>query len=195
MPAVVPARINGDRYRFRECGQRGFTLLELTLVSAILGIVAVAALPNLSSSDPSRLDLAALEIADAMRFARGEAIRTGVPHGFRQEISQKRIRVMHPDMADTPATLVYDVYHPVSKKLYVIDLNTEPFVMVTDVSRTTMFLGTCNPVDDVYFDANGTPWCVEPRSVLVQQFAVTLAVGSLSRVVTLDGITGRVTIQ
>ena len=174
---------------------RGFTLLELTLVTAIIGIVAVSVIPNLSSTDPSRLDLAALEIADAMRFARSEAIRLGIPRGFRHQLDQKRIRVMRPDMSATPATLIYDVYQPASKKLYDIDLNTEPFVAVDNVNQSTTFRGTCNQTGDIYFDANGTPWCVDPRTVLLEQFDVTLTLGSLSRVVTLHGITGRVTVQ
>ena len=172
----------------------GYTLVELTLVSALLGITAMMVIPNLSSTDPSRLDIAALEIADAMRFARSEAIRLGIPRGFRQQSSQKRIRVMRPDMGATPATVIYDVYHPISKKLYDIDLNIEPYVTVDDVSRGTTFRGTCNQTGNIYFDANGTPWCVDPRTVLLEQFDVTLTLGPHSRVVTLDGYTGRVTV-
>ena len=173
----------------------GYTLVELTLVSALLGIIAMMVIPNLSSTDPSRLDIAALEIADAMRYARSEAIRVGIPRGFRHQFGHKRIRVMRPDMGTTPATLIYDIYHPISKKLYDTDLDDEPFVAVDTVNEVTTFRGTCNQPGDVYFDANGTPWCVDPPTVLLDQFDVPMTLGSHTRVVTLHGFTGRVTIQ
>lgn len=210
---VKIARINGDRYNFREkivpvpisgatysnanamYRHRGFTLLELTLVTTIIGIIAVAAVPNFSSTDPSGLELAALEVADAMRFARGEALRLAAPRGFQQQSSARRITVMRPDMSTTPATLFDDVYHPTTKKLYDIDFNTAPFVLVNEMATTSSFRGTCNQNENIYFDANGTPWCVDPPTVLLEQLDVTLTRGSLSQIVTLHGITGRVTIQ
>ncbi len=82
--------------------QTGYSLLELTLIVAILSIVAVAAMPNIASTRPYKLDLAVEAIAGAMRFARSEAMRLGAPRGFRQQSSQKRIRVFRPDTGATP---------------------------------------------------------------------------------------------
>jgi len=175
--------------------QRGYTLLELLVVAIIVGLIATLAVPSSSSGDAATLDLAAAEVADAIRFARGEAMRLGVARGFRQESTAKRLRVFSMDTNTTPATLVYDIYHSVDKHLYDRELEQQPFAFAGAMTRNAAFRGTCNQTGNIYFDANGTPWCADPDNVLLEQFDVTLTLGQASRVVTLDGITGRVTTQ
>jgi type IV fimbrial biogenesis protein FimT len=174
---------------------RGFTLTEILAVVAILGIVASVAIPSFSSVNPHPLELAAEETANAMRFARSEAMRLGSPIGFRQQSSQQRIRVFRADTGTSPWTLNYDVYHPHSKHLYDIELDSHPFAAADSVSHNRVYRGTCNKPGNVYFDSNGTPRCADPETVLLEQFDITLSLGSHSRVVTLHGISGRVTVQ
>jgi type II secretion system protein H len=178
--------------RFRS---HGVTLVEILVVVAILGVVAVAAIPDLRSSDPHRLDLAAEEFAGAMRFARSEAMRTGEPRGFRQQIHTTWIRVFRPDTSTSPWNPIYDVYHPISRQLYDIELNTHPFAAVDSLTQNPVYRGTCDKPDSVYFDSTGAPRCLNPRTVLLEQFDVTLTLGPHTRIVTLDGITGRVRVQ
>jgi len=175
--------------------QRGYTLTELIIVVTILGIVAAILVPARSSSSDKSLDLAASKFAAAMRFARSESIRTGAPHGFRQESSAKRIRVFRLDTVTSPATIIYDVYHPIDKQLYDIDLDLESLAAADSLNRTAVFRGTCNQVGNIYFDGNGTPWCVDPGTTLVDRFEVDLVSGIASLTVKLDPITGRVTVQ
>ncbi|SRR6266498_1120414 len=54
---------------------RGFTLLEILVVAALIGILALAAVPLLSSQNPTKLDVAAAEVGNALRFSIGEAER------------------------------------------------------------------------------------------------------------------------
>ena len=179
----------------RELRSHGVTLVELLLVIAILGVAAAVAIPALHSGDPQRLDLAAEEFANAMRFARSEAIRTGEPRGFRQRSANKRIRVFRPDTGTSPWTLNYDVYHPVSKQLYDINLDSHPFAAAESVVRNRTYRGTCNEPRNVHFDSSGIPRCTDPETVLLEQFDVILTLGPHTRTVTLHGITGRVTVQ
>ena len=179
----------------RESRSHGITLVEILVVISILGVVAVAAIPDFSSGEPARLDLAAEEFAKAMRFARSEAIRTGEPHGIRQPTDKKRIRVFRPDTGTSPWTLIYDVYHPVSKRLYDIRLSTHPFAYADSIDRTFNYRASCNQPGNIHFDRNGIPRCTDPENVFLEQFEVTLKLGAHKRVVTLHGITGRVTIQ
>lgn len=179
----------------RQLRSHGVTLVELLVVITILGVVAVMAIPDFRSGEPAQLDLAADEFAEAMRFARSEAIRLGIPRGFRQQSSQKRIRVFRPDTGASPWALNYDVYHPLSKHLYDIQLDTHPFAAADALSSNRVYRGTCNAPGKVYFDSNGTPWCADPETVLLEQFDITLTLGAYSRVITLQGITGRVTVQ
>ena len=174
---------------------QGFSLIELTIVILILSIVAVVAMPNVSTGDEAKLELASQEVAQAMRFARSESLRIGEPRGFRQQSSPQRIRVFRADMGTSPPTLVYDVYHPVSKHLYDIELDKHAFAAVGTISHNRTYRGTCNNPGNVYFDANGTPWCADPENILLEQFDITLSLGAHTRVVTLNGITGRVTVQ
>ena len=174
----------------------GVTLVELLVVIAILGIAAVVAIPEFfSSSNPHTLDLAAEEVANVIRFARSEAIRIDSPRGFQQQTSEKRIRVFRPDTGTSPWTLNYDVYHPLSKQLYDIELNNHPFAAADTLDSSTVFQGSCNEAGNIYFDSNGIPWCTDPETVLLKQLDVTLTLDVHSRVVTLHGITGRVTVQ
>jgi type II secretion system protein H len=175
--------------------QGGYTLTELMIVVTILGVVAAVAMPATSSSTDSKLDLAASEFAEAMRFARSESMRTAEPHGFRQESSAKRIRVFRLDTGTSPATLVYDVYHPIDKQLYDHELDLESLASAEILVRNPVFRGACSQTGNIYFDADGTPWCADPATVLLDTFELHLYLGTSHRLVTLDGITGRVTVQ
>jgi len=175
--------------------ETAYTLVEILIVVSLLGIVAAVAVPNYSSVNPQPLDLAAEEIANAMRFARSEAMRLGRPIGFRQHSINKRIQVFRADTGTAPWTLNYDVHHPLSKHLYDIKLDSHPFAAADSVSHNRVYRGTCDRPRNVYFDNNGSPWCAEPETVLLEQYDVTLTLGSHSRVVTLHGVSGRVTVQ
>ena len=183
----------GDRVKGNISG--GFTLAELLIVIVIMGILAIAAIPDFSAATPNKIQLATAEIAQAMRFARSEAIRTGRPHGFRQQSSAKRIRVFRPDTTVSPWVPVYDINHPLSKKLYDIDLNTHPFASVGAITLTPTFRGSCNVSGNIYFDSNGIPRCMDPQTVLLDNFIVSLTLDMHTRDITLQGITGRVTVQ
>jgi type II secretion system protein H len=179
----------------RELHSQGITLLETLIVVSILGIVALVAIPSFHSAERQKLDLAAEEFAEAIRFARSEAMRVGQPRGFRLSTSQKRIQVFRPDTSAVPWTLLYDVYHPVSKKLIDVELGKHPLAAADSLSRDATFRGNCTTSDNLYFDSRGTPWCVNPRTSLLEHLDLTLSLGAHSRTVTLDGITGRVTVQ
>ena len=63
----------------------GYTLIELIITITIIAVIAAIAMPAFSSGSDRQLEAAAAEFAAAMRFARTEAMRTGEPHGFRQQ--------------------------------------------------------------------------------------------------------------
>ena len=175
--------------------EHGYTLVELLIVIIILGVAASVAIPDISTTNPGKLKIAAEEFAQAMRFARSEAIRTGEPHGFWQQSAAQRIRVFRADTGSSPWSLIYDVYHPLSKHLYDIQLDSHPFALAGNLNRVVSFKGSCNVVGTIYFDSNGIPRCANPETILLQQFDLTFTLGKLTRVVTLHGITGRVTVQ
>ena len=165
------------------------------VVVSVIAVIAAIAYPSVSGSDSRDLDRAAAEFAAAIRFARTEAMRTGEPHGFRFQTNQYRIRVFTVDTTVAPWTWVMDVYHPIDKELYDYRFPAELAGDVTPVVHTPAFYGSCDRQGVIYFDENGTPWCIEPETVLVDSYRLDLSTGAENAAVLLDGITGRVTVQ
>ncbi len=179
----------------RHIGERGYSLLELTIIVLILSIMAAAAVPFLYNTDSEKLDAAADSQVEAIRFARTEAQRRGEPVGFRQQNLQKRMRVFSVDTGTSPWTIVNDVRHPVSKKIWDIRLDDHPFAAADSVTTLKQFRGTCNTPSNIYFDANGIARCADPETVPLESYEITLRLGSETRVVTLNGFSGQVSVQ
>ena len=176
--------------------QAAYTLTELVIVVAILAIVAAIAVPVTSSPENDKqLDLIANEYASAMRFARSESIRTGKPHGFRFLTNQYRIRVFTADTQVAPWTWVWDVYHPIGKDLYDYTFPANLIGSTAPVTHSPVYRGTCDRQGVVYFDANDTPRCLEPETVLLESYELDFVAGGTQATVRLDGITGRVTVR
>ena len=176
--------------------QVGYTLIELVIVVTILAIVAAIVVPAATSTGPEKeLQLVAEEFAAAMRFARSESIRTGEPHGFRFLTNQERIRVFTADASGSPWTWIWDVYHPVSKQLFDYTLPAELWGATDAVALTAVYRSTCDRTGVVYFDASGTPWCLEPETALLDSYRLDITTTDGQIAVILDGITGRVSVQ
>ena len=175
--------------------EKGYTLVELLIVIGILALVAAIAMPDYSSTSDEQLRLVTEEFASAIRFARSESIRTGEPHGFQFLTSQYRIRVFRADTSGSPWTWLWDVYHPLEKQLYDYTFPADLAGSGAPVAHVPVYRGTCSRPGAVYFDANGTPWCLEPENVLLETYQLDLVAGAEQTTVNLDGVTGRVTVQ
>ena len=98
----------------------------LRLITLLLGITLLA---HGGLAGAQKLSRAAPfpEVAAALRFARGEAMRTGAYHGVDFSADPggglRRIRVFRVD-ASAPSTPVYDVYHPVDHRPYELQTAT-----------------------------------------------------------------------
>ncbi len=104
-----------------ETGKRqaGFSLLELTIVVAILGIMALVVIPDSTPSNQQKLDLVAQQIAQALRFAHSEALRTGEHHGVTISQVTQTITVIKWDITTDPVSTELIPYHPLNKQSFV----------------------------------------------------------------------------
>lgn len=175
--------------------QRGVSLIELMVVITILGIVAAVTVPTLFSGDSKKLDVAAESVAEAIRFARAEAVRTAIPHGVDVSASNERIRVYSkPSLLPT-----YDVYHPVDKKLYDIQFAKQPQMAGVDlVSVAFQFDGGFTAPNLLGFNTDGIPkytggW--PSKDYMLITGIITLEYNGRTKVISIAPMTGRVTIQ
>ena len=177
----------------RQIKKQGYTLLELTIVIAIIGIIAIAMIPTLSSGNIIKLDLAAEEIADAARFAKAEAIRTSTPHGINTDSSSNRIRVF-----SLPGFLPsYDVHHPLDKKLYDIQFSNDSRTTgVVMISANYDFDGFASSSNYLIFSSEGIPIATFiGTDYMLTNGTISLKYQNDQRIVSISPMTGRVTIQ
>ena len=75
-------------------GSRGFTLLEMSIVTMVMGILAVAAIPALRSVDETNAAGAKVEIERQIVLARSCAVGMGKPQGLRFDLSKSAFQRM-----------------------------------------------------------------------------------------------------
>lgn len=180
--------------------QGGFTLIETLVVLFIVSVIASVVLPELSSSNPVRLDAASNEVASALRFAREESIRTGQVHGVDIDVSTTRLFVFKAGTGANPLVGLSIVYHPFSKQLYDSVLSDNYSGLSIAVPAVDLFnyymLTSGEPY--VLFDEEGTPFLRQSStgdSFLLELSEIDLVNGDLSKQVIVEPGYGRVIVE
>jgi prepilin-type N-terminal cleavage/methylation domain-containing protein len=184
----------------RPAPQHGHTLTELLLVLAIIGIASAFALPNAEPVKQSILDAAAKEVAQAVRFAQAEAIRTGDYRVVRIDPTTETVRVFALDMGPKPP--IEDVANPVSnpidKKNYSVSLTTTTGIKGSQIISSVFNFSGGSSASQLGFGPDGAPVNVlgpnpPDLKALLGVGQVVLAYGNLQRTLSVDASTGRVT--
>jgi len=180
--------------------QAGFSLLELSIVVLILGIMALVVIPDSSPTNQQKLDLAANQIAQALRFAHSEALRTGEHHGVTISQVTQTITVKKWDMTTDPVSTELIPYHPVNKQSFVFDADTiglAPGVSIVNSSDIFNYI-SIGRRRSLIFDPQGIPvWVIASSSSVyrLDEGIIELGDGQNQRDIAIAPLTGRVTVQ
>ena len=182
-----------------RANEHGFSLLELLIVVTILGIAATVAIPDISTTHTTTLDLAADKVARVIRFARSESLRTGEIHGVQISQNTQRVVAYKADLTTAPVSMDSIDYHPLSKQAYDFDVDESTLTNGVTISNTQdPFLYATGRRKNLLFDASGVPiWIVSATATtyILQDGVVQLSFGRDNRSVRVAQITGRVTVQ
>lgn len=162
--------------------------------------MAAAVVPSLLSSNPYKLDLVADEIANALRFARSESLRTGEHYGATISQVTQTITIKKWDITTDPVSTDSIPYHPVSKKAF--QFNADGFSLASGITISNnndiFIFDNLGNRRSVIFNQQGIPvWIMDSGNTIYRLLdsTIELSNGNEQRTVTLAGITGRVTIQ
>lgn len=137
---------------------RGFSVTELLLVVAVIAVIAAMAVPSFTDIHVRRLEAASSEVANALRHARNESIRTAIPHGVRKLSGQNVISVFRLDTGPNPPVEVFDVSHPVDRGgLYIVDLYGNPRSRATTVAAHFGIYEVASAQEAIAFNSRGEP--------------------------------------
>jgi prepilin-type N-terminal cleavage/methylation domain-containing protein len=180
--------------------QAGFSLLEISVVVLILGTMAIVVIPDSAPSSQQKLDLAANQIAQALRFAQNEALRTGQHHGATISQVTQTITVIKWDLTTAPVSTELVPYHPVNKQSFVFDADTmsiAPGVSIINSSDIFNYT-TVGRRRSLIFDPQGVPVWVQGSDDSIHRLldgVVQLSDGRDQRDIAVAPLTGRVTVQ
>lgn len=180
--------------------QHGYSLLELAVVVLILGIMAAVVIPDYSTTSPAKLELAAQQVAQALRFARAESLRSGEYFGVTISQITQNIVVKKWNMSTDPVSTELVPYHPVSKKGFEFKVDGLTFTQNIVISNSSdiflyNFIGRRR---SLIFNPQGAPmWMLGADDSVYRLLdgVVTLSDGQNQREIAVAPITGRVTVQ
>jgi len=173
--------------------RHGHSLAELMVVCAVLAVVAAVALPSAQPVVEYRADAAADEVAQALRFARQEAMRNGAYRMLRCDPVLNQVSVYVPDAAGNVAATIP---HPLSKMDYTLNLNQAPAGSNMALTACSFLFADKTTAATLAFDAGGNPvrgtgGAAAPTQPL-SSGTIVVGSGNVTRTVAVD-VTGRVT--
>jgi len=177
----------------------GYSLVELTVIVSLLGFLASVVIPSAAPYQEQKLDLAATELANALRFARAEAIRTGQYRAIKINKSSGQVTVGQPQISGGEVTgFQAQSYDPVAKKPYDFSLHALHLAIGVRVNQTDppfIFKNLTGARDTCLFDADGNPLLVTAgKTYALTAGSIVLQHGLATRGVAVS-LLGRVTMQ
>ena len=175
--------------------QRGFSLTEILLVTAILGTIALVAIPQSSTSDVQILDLATQQVVDAIRFTHAESIRREETLGVYINASDQQLKLYTWDSASNPANAIYNINHPVEKRSYALDFNDHSMIKRVSIDIVNFqFSGGDFSSSNLLFAASSGVPRFQSQTRLLSLGQIILSVGGHNRTINIEPVTGRVTV-
>lgn len=130
--------------------EKGFTLAEMLIVTVIIGITATAAVPMMSSSDPQKLNVAAVEVANLLRFAQSEARRSGGYVLVDGKSAAGRLSLYNSDSSGNLSSVIND---PLTKRAATLDVS----LFAPGVTLLPQFLAGGSPYAQLLIGPGLTP--------------------------------------
>lgn len=156
--------------------ERGFTLIELVLIMAIVAVVGVVVSIGMGGLNSSRLNGAARRLISDLRFAQQAAITKRIRHGV--IFTANSYTVFENDNTADPAR------NPQGGDNFIVDFTAGEFAGVTLATTLT------NSV--VRFDTNGRPMEGNAAAALTAPRTVTLTFNGNTQNVAITQETGKV---
>lgn len=181
-------------HRWRE---QGFTLTEILIVAVIMTLAVAIAVPALQPVDDAELDAAAALVANAIQYARSEAVRTQVDYGIRIQTGSQRLRVFYVKRAFLIGEIPdYEVYDPLSRNLYDLRFGSSPGLRGVSIDDVRLrYGGRSNDVEYLTFKPTGRPhYALFGNVSALDEARFTIVRGDRQRVISVAPVTGKVTI-
>ncbi len=170
----------------------GVTLLEILAVIGIVAALATIAVPSADPANGLAADSAAQEVAQALRFAQREAMRTGAWHAVKLDAATQTVRLYRLRM---PAASVEDttvkVRHPLDRRDYLLSLSGS-----ATLAEARFEFDKIGATNVVAFDPAGTPVGVISTTDVkaLKAGLVRIRRGDQERILTLAPVTGRISL-
>jgi len=163
----------------------GFTLIEVLIVVVILGIVALAAMPMMSSAASVQIRAAANVIAADLEYARSMAISRGRCYSvaFNKDTESYEVR-------DQSGTVIA---HPVRKGFnYAVNFTADSRLDKVNIQNVDFDPGS---VQTITFDYLGSPYAGAGTAAGLNAGVVVLTAGTTTITVSIEPVTGFITIS
>ena len=173
----------------------GHSLVELVAAISIFLIIAALAAPSFTARfDSQKLDAAAGELVNALKYARSEAIRTGTPHEVFLSPDNKiyvyRLKLSAPTVVRDNLSL-----HPLNKKGYEIDLfgADKTAGVIFSNNGPSFEFDSITKQDSVYFSTRGLPFfkLADGHYHRLTSAALSVSFKGAEKQLSLDRLTGK----
>jgi prepilin-type N-terminal cleavage/methylation domain-containing protein len=170
-------------------GRPAFTLIEIIVTMVILAIVAMIAVPMMSSAAPMQVRSAANRLAADLEYARNMAITHQRP--FTVVFDNSAANTNGYNLQDEDGTLT----HPVIQQTFVVKFANERSISRVRIPSNGISIDPSGAVVAITFDYLGTPYSGLDTINRLNGATVTLAADGFELDVVVEPMTGYVMIE